>query len=189
MIRIIACSIDGVEIPFQVLQTGGSLAQPQIPVQTLQTGSTLAQSQRALLTRFQKPFQSTWAAVVIDNVPYNKPDSKPFVDLRDGMEIQICFQRARARLRIRLVFDEQTIHVAVNRTSRLSEVRAFLSVLQPTRWTWQNKAILICPQQDAVFDSFHDLLIRTCLKQDDTRDAFCSWESFIAACLRVNKNL
>ena len=120
MPRIIARSTDGVEIPFQMLQTRGNLAQPQIPIQMLQTGSTLAQSQRALLTGFQKPFQSTWAVVVIDNVSYNKPDSRPFVDLREGMAIQICFQRARARLRVRLIFDEQTIHVAVNRTALLS---------------------------------------------------------------------
>ena len=172
MIRIIARSTDGVEVPFQMLQTRGNLAQPQIPIQMLQTGSTLAQSQRALLTGFQKPFRNTWAAVVIENVSYNQPDSRPFVDLREGMAIQICFQRARARLRVRLVLDEQTIHVAVNRTSRLSEVRAFLSFLQPTRWTWQIRAVLLCPQQDALFDSFHDHLIRMCLKQDDTKDSF-----------------
>ena len=182
MLRIIARSIDGVEIPFQMLQTHDEFAQPQIPEQMLQTRNTLAQSQRALLTRFQKPFRSTWADVVIDNVSYNKPESQPFVDVREGMAIQVCFRQARSRLRVRLAFDESTIHVAVNRTARLSELRAFLSVLQPARWTWQIKPILICPQQDAVFDSFHDLLIRMCLKQDETKDAFCRCQSIMATC-------
>ena len=114
MLRIIVRNIDGVEIPFQMLQTRDNLAQPQIPIQMLQTGSILAQSQRELLTGFQKPFRNTWAGVVIENVSYNQPDSRPFVDLREGMAIQICFQRARARLRVRLSVDEQTIHVALN---------------------------------------------------------------------------
>ena len=151
--------MDGVEIPCHIIQSDGTLGQARMPAQVLQTESTLAQSQRALLTMFQKPIRSTWITVVIDNVAYCEPDSKPFLKLREGMAIQICFQRARAWLRVRLLMHEQTIQVIVHRQAYLSEVRTCLQLEQRVQWTWENRPILICPKQDAVFENSHDLLL------------------------------
>lgn len=159
MPRIIARSLDGVEIPFQMLQGGDSHTQPQIPCQTLQTESTLAQSQRALLEMFRKPIQSTWAIVVIDIVTYSEPDSKPFVELREGMEIQIRFRPAREQLQVQLISNDYIIELPVRRRAYLQQVRDFLSVLLPTRWPWPNTDVLICPQQHEAFADFEDLLL------------------------------
>ena len=150
--------MDGVEIPFHITEGGGTLTQPRTRAQLLQTDSTLAQSQRALLTMFQKPIGSTWATVVIDNVEHCEPESKPFLELQEGMAIRICFQRARAWLRVRLLMHEQTIQLTVHRRAYLSEVRAFLNSEQRMQWTWENRPVLICPHRNAVFENCHDLL-------------------------------
>ena len=166
MPRIIARSMDGVQVPFQMLQSSENPTQNHIPLQTLQTGSTLAHSQRALLTMFRKPMRSTWAVVVIDGVTYSQPDSKPFVGLQEGMVIQICFQPARAQLAVRLISNGQVIPVIVNRNAYLIEVRDILSRKQPREWPWPNTAVLLCPQQHIVFDYLDDLVHRMFSKQD-----------------------
>ena len=166
MPRIIARSMDGVHVPFQIMHPSENPRQNQIPLQTLQTESTLAHSQRALLTMFRKPMRSKWAAVVIDNVTYCEPDSKPFVELQEGMVIQVCFQPAREQLAVRLISYGQVIPAIMNRNAYLMEVRDFLSVKQPRQWPWPNTAVLLCPQQNTVFDDFEDLLLRMYSKQD-----------------------
>lgn len=167
MPRIIARSMDGKQVPFQLLQPSENSTQNKIPLQTLQTEITLAYAQRALLTMFRKPMRSTWAAVVIDNITYSEPDSKPFVELREGMVIQVCFQPAHEQLAVRLISDGEVINVIMNRNAYLMEVRDFLSIKQPRQWPWPNTAVLLSPEQHIVFDDFEDLSLRMYSRWDD----------------------
>ena len=157
MLSIMARSMDGVEIPIQIFQSRYGV---DIPVQKLQSESSLAQSQRALVTMFQKALRSTWAAVVIDNVAYSEPDDKPFVDLREGMTIQICFEPPHGLLKVRLLFDEQIIPMMARRSMYLSDVWDYLYFLKKIRWTWWCRPILLCQQQNLLCDEPRDLSLK-----------------------------
>ena len=170
MPRIIARSMDGKQVSLQLLQPSENSPQNPIPLQTLQTESTLAHAQRALLTMFRKPMRRTWAAVVIDSVTYSEPDSKPFIELQEGMVIQVCFQPAREQLAVLLISDGEVIPVIMNRNADLMEVRNFLSTKQPSQWPWPNTAVLLSPEQHIVFDDFEDLSLK-CTRSGMTR--FC----------------
>ena len=174
MPKIIARSMDGVHVPFQILRPSDNPTQNQIPLQTLQTESTLAHSQRALLTKFRKPMRSTWATIVIDGVTYNEPDSKPFVELQEGMVIQVCFQPAREQVAVRLMSYGQVIPVIVSRSAYLIDVRDILSIKQPRQWPWPNTAVLLCPDQQIVFDYLDDLSLRMFSMQQDDSLRLCA---------------